>query len=643
MTMCQRIETTERNEVFYINFYHGVSFFSRAIRFRTWSDISHVSITAPTGRTFEAVPRYGVVDHFGLDRYHTPGTRISIYRFEVPHADALDGLIFLREQVGKKYDWGGITGFVFRKDWQNAEKWFCSEYAQAFSIKVGLPFLERVEPHKVDPADLRKSPRIAYDREYVTRSAAPKLHFPQGHSTAQKLAFGNGCGNGAECACAPEGGTLQDAPGRVGGYSGTAQGGAIDMQCVSGDMQHGSALDPNPDFDVPLPNAAEAPVLTAEKGAGDALLGLPNAITLDASGKAPEWVLIPYADVPINLGQTKGLQRLNRKVADGLVNWFGSWRGRLANAFGGFPVYKGHPDCAFFRERGDTDKMAYAWILDLKATDEGLLVNTDWTPGGRILVETKSLKFFSPFFLGPVVGHENGVAIYEPRYMQSGGLTNTPNWPVAPLVNAAMETEMGGTQMDLLQRLLALIGIESVKTEDDVVGHVNKLLAALKKMRAAEEARWAADSAAREALVNAADPEAMADAALALMDASVVVLEQRIKDERTGRAALLVNAAIVEGRLMPAQRDNWLGDLVNADDFDHRAGMLAGLQKQVKTESVVRDLGTRSASLRANQDKALELVNSKMADNGALSYEAAFGLVRREHPELFAQAEQEQR
>lgn len=196
-----------QTETFRINFYHGVSFFSRLIRRRTRSDVSHVSVSTPTGRTFEAVPGKGVVDQQGLDRYHTPGTRISIYRFEVPHTAALDGLIFLREQVGKKYDWGGILGFVFLKDLAKANKWFCSELVQQFSIMVGRPLLERREPHKVDPTDLRMSPHIVFDREYIT--GTPTNAGCPGPAVC----------DGEECLWAEEGGTPrmpQDALGGTG-------------------------------------------------------------------------------------------------------------------------------------------------------------------------------------------------------------------------------------------------------------------------------------------------------------------------------------------------------------------------------------------------------------------------------------------
>jgi hypothetical protein len=66
---------------------------------------------------------------------------------------------FARAQVGKPYDFGGLYGFLARKNWAKAEKWFCSELVSAAFACSGAPLL-RLEPHKTSPGDLRTSPLL---------------------------------------------------------------------------------------------------------------------------------------------------------------------------------------------------------------------------------------------------------------------------------------------------------------------------------------------------------------------------------------------------------------------------------------------------------------------------------------------------
>jgi uncharacterized protein YycO len=45
---------------------------------------------------------------------------------------------FAKNQIGKEYDWTAIFSFIFRRDWQEEDKWFCSELVEATLIAGGL-------------------------------------------------------------------------------------------------------------------------------------------------------------------------------------------------------------------------------------------------------------------------------------------------------------------------------------------------------------------------------------------------------------------------------------------------------------------------------------------------------------------------
>lgn len=55
-----------------------------------------------------------------------------------------------RSQIGKPYDWPGVLGIGFRRNWQESDAWFCSELvAWAFEVS-GTP-LFRTEHWRITP------------------------------------------------------------------------------------------------------------------------------------------------------------------------------------------------------------------------------------------------------------------------------------------------------------------------------------------------------------------------------------------------------------------------------------------------------------------------------------------------------------
>jgi uncharacterized protein YycO len=71
----------------------------------------------------------------------------------LPARDAASVIAAARSQVGKPYDWAGVVGIGFRRRWQDADSWFCSELiAWAFQA-AGSP-LFRVQSWRITPRDL---------------------------------------------------------------------------------------------------------------------------------------------------------------------------------------------------------------------------------------------------------------------------------------------------------------------------------------------------------------------------------------------------------------------------------------------------------------------------------------------------------
>lgn len=127
---------------------------SLTIRTLTWSRWSHCGILGlneegePT--VFESVEFKGVIttplDEF-MARYD---------RFEIGHIDAMVDWEFVYSQLGFKYDYLALLGYLFKQDWHDPLAWFCSEFTAkaARRISDGKPFfkcnrVQRISPESV--------------------------------------------------------------------------------------------------------------------------------------------------------------------------------------------------------------------------------------------------------------------------------------------------------------------------------------------------------------------------------------------------------------------------------------------------------------------------------------------------------------
>ena len=127
---------------------------SRAIRWFTWSDWSHVDFVLRDGRFLGARLDGGV--QIRPHDYIIP----SAFRYayvEVPDPRQVYG--WATSQIGKKYDWRAIAGFLPRANWHDPARWFCSEYVAEGFDRVNWPIVDR-EIFRVTPQTAYESVRV---------------------------------------------------------------------------------------------------------------------------------------------------------------------------------------------------------------------------------------------------------------------------------------------------------------------------------------------------------------------------------------------------------------------------------------------------------------------------------------------------
>ena len=129
----------------------------------------------------------------------------------------------------------------------------------------------------------------------------------------------------------------------------------------------------------------------------------------------------------------------------------------------------------------DSDTRAAAWISNLAIDDErGLVGDLKLTDEGADAVSNRRLRFLSPVW--PL--DDEG----RPTHLKSVALTNTPNIPVAPVLNKAQpgDTNVEDTkENENMDKIKTALGLAPEASEEDVLNAVNALVQKNKDAEAA--------------------------------------------------------------------------------------------------------------------------------------------------------------
>ena len=135
---------------------HGKGFVSALIRWQTRGDFSHALILYEDGQTIiESWQGAGV-------REKKLGDETGITWFDVTATPEqwAQAVAFAKLQLGHKYDWFGVVGFISRGRMPDNEAWFCSELVFASLEAAGVKLFERIEAWAVSPSLLAISPLV---------------------------------------------------------------------------------------------------------------------------------------------------------------------------------------------------------------------------------------------------------------------------------------------------------------------------------------------------------------------------------------------------------------------------------------------------------------------------------------------------
>ena len=130
-------------------------FISKAMAWFTHGRYSHVALISPDGS--EVIEASGMgqpkgVRAMSMEVWASRHPGFVLRKIEHPFPDTVWQIA--SSQIGKSYDWFFLWGFLFRRDWQDPEKWVCSELIIDSCTKAGHSILSLHAPHWLTPDHL---------------------------------------------------------------------------------------------------------------------------------------------------------------------------------------------------------------------------------------------------------------------------------------------------------------------------------------------------------------------------------------------------------------------------------------------------------------------------------------------------------
>jgi hypothetical protein len=316
----------------------------------------------------------------------------------------------------------------------------------------------------------------------------------------------------------------------------------------------------------------------------------------DASIAATEdgWFKVsPYGVFP---GTRPGRpQHFGPEEAREMAANFRSLAARIGRLFRGAPIYIGHPDVDPARW---PDERRLGGLRDLEARDDGLYAQAEWNSLGQDNLREGFWIYPSPHWDAP-----RGRPAFRPDRLLSVGLTNMPRIAESePVANA--ETTNQDTDTMNRQAICQALGLAPEATDEEI-------LAAIKAL--------ADKSAAMEQDMTSSKQEAAAKEVAANSAATA------LHAMRTARAKELLDEAVEQGRLTPADRP--AREAAFAADYEAAANSLAAVGMPQGGGNRPLDLSKAREAVANARDKWNEAVEEIMAKRG-VGYDQAWAIAK---------------
>lgn len=110
------------------------------LRLAMWARWSHSAIYDEAAEVVYDTTFWG-----GGCKVHAAGDFFNHYskhelrNIEVPDARLPESRAWLAAQLGKSYDWTALLSFVVHREWDEDDRWFCSEHSETYITLYAQP------------------------------------------------------------------------------------------------------------------------------------------------------------------------------------------------------------------------------------------------------------------------------------------------------------------------------------------------------------------------------------------------------------------------------------------------------------------------------------------------------------------------
>lgn len=203
-----------------------------------------------------------------------------------------------------------------------------------------------------------------------------------------------------------------------------------------------------------------------------------------------------------------------------------------------------------FADKNGAPAPAAGWIKQLiNKGKDGLWGKVEWTKRAEKAVADREYRYLSPVFTHDKQG--NVIAL------TCAGLTNYPNLELQAFNKSNLNNEED-KQVDLLAKLIQLLGLAETASEQDVIDAVTQLKTAggqVSLNKIADVLGTAADETSIVTAINKQKAESVDATKYATLNQEVSELKEQIA---ANKAESAVSQAIADGKLIPALKDNAL-------------------------------------------------------------------------------------
>jgi len=282
--------------------------------------------------------------------------------------------------------------------------------------------------------------------------------------------------------------------------------------------------------------------------------------------------------------------------------------------FRGLPVYIGHPDVKAFQDKY-RDHAAYGWITAMIANEsEGRLEMTvEWTAPGEQLIANGAFAYFSPLWLSV----KKAGNVY-PFKIKSVGLTQEPNIQFLAIACEEEQTTEGDPMNPLLEKLKLLLP----ESEREQITTDELLIAALEKMLADKK-----EPVADPAVVAAANELPGVKATLTETAQQLIVANETLQGLRKTHSALLLDNALLAGKITPATRTKWEDRFQGSEDFIALANELGAVEPQMKVQSQLKGAKPGDGADATHAD--VVAVANELCESKGCNFEAAYAIAKK--------------